>query len=46
MEPYAHLVKELDKISEIDCILAMRILPEASANRSSFKDERALENHE
>jgi len=46
VEPYAHLVEELDKIPGIDAILAMGIIAEASANMSSFKDERALENHE
>jgi len=42
VEPYAHLVEELDKIPGIDAILAMGIIAEASANMSSFKDERAF----
>jgi len=32
----------LDKIPGIDAILAMGIIAEASANMSSFKDERAF----
>lgn len=38
--PYAHLIRELDKIPGIDRILAMGILAEATADMSSFPDER------
>lgn len=38
--PYAHLVEELDKIPGIDKILAMSIIAEATADMSSFADER------
>jgi transposase len=38
--PYAHLVEELDKIPGIDRILAMGIIAEATADMSSFADER------
>ena len=40
MLPFAHLVSELDKIPGIDKILAMGIISEATANMSSFADER------
>ncbi|NJM09605.1 MAG: IS110 family transposase [Bdellovibrionaceae bacterium] len=40
MLPYAHLVEELDKIPGIDKILAMGIIAEATADMSSFPDER------
>ena len=38
--PYAHLLQELDKIPGIDKILAMGIIAEATADMSSFPDER------
>jgi transposase len=38
--PYAHLIEELDKIPGIDKILAMAIITEATADMSSFPDER------
>ena len=40
MLPYAHLLAELDKIPGIDKILAMGIIAEATADMSSFADER------
>lgn len=40
MLPYAHLVEQLDKIPGIDKILAMGIIAEATADMSSFADER------
>ena len=40
MQPYAHLVAELDKIPGIDKVLATGILAEATADMSSFPDER------
>jgi transposase len=40
MKPYAHLIDELDKIPGIDKILAMGIIAEATANMSTFADER------
>jgi transposase len=40
MLPYAHLVEELDKIPGIDKILALGIIAEATADMSSFADER------
>ena len=40
MLPYAHLVEELDKIPGIDKIVAMGIISEATADMSSFADER------
>ena len=40
MLPYAHLVEELDKIPGIDKILALGIIAEATADMSSFPDER------
>ena len=42
VQPYAHLVKALDEIPGIDAILAMGIIAEASADMSSFKDERTF----
>jgi transposase len=42
VEPYAHLVKELDAIPGIDTILAIGIIAEASADMSSFRDERSF----
>lgn len=40
MKPYAHLIDELKKIPGIDQVLAMGIIAEATANMSSFADER------
>jgi transposase len=40
MLPYGHLITELDKIPGIDKILAMGIIAEATADMSSFEDER------
>lgn len=40
MLPYAHLIEELDKIPGIDKVLAMGIIAEATADMSSFADER------
>jgi len=40
MKPYAHLIEELKKIPGIDQILAMGIIAEATADMSSFADER------
>jgi transposase len=40
MLPYVHLIEELRKIPGIDKILAVGILSEATANMSSFADER------
>jgi transposase len=42
VEKYAHLVKELDAIPGIDTILAIGIIAEASADMSSFRNERAF----
>ena len=42
VEPYAHLVKELDAIPGIDTILAIGIIAEASTDMSSFRDERSF----
>jgi transposase len=42
VEPYAHLVKELDAIPGIDTILAIGIIAEARTNMSSFRDERSF----
>ena len=38
--PYAHLIEELRKISGIEKVLAVGILAEATADMSSFADER------
>jgi transposase len=40
MKPYARLIEELKKIPGIDRVLAMGILAEATADMSSFADER------
>jgi transposase len=40
MKPFAHLIDELKKIPGIDRVLAMGILAEATADMSSFADER------
>ena len=40
VQPYAHLVQELDAIPGIDKILAIGILAEATADMSNFADER------
>lgn len=40
MKPYAHLIVELKKIPGIDQVLAMGIIAEATADMSSFADER------
>jgi transposase len=42
VQPYAHLVEKLDAIPGIDVILAMGIIAEASADMSSFRDERSF----
>ena len=42
VQPHAPLVKALDEIPGIDAILAMGIIAEASADMSSFKDERTF----
>jgi transposase len=39
-EPYKHLVQELRQIPGIDTVLAIGILAEATADMSSFADER------
>jgi transposase len=40
VQPYRHLVDELDKIPGIDQILAIGILAEATTDMSAFADER------
>ncbi len=40
MLPYAHLIEKLDAIPGIDKVLAMAIIAEATADMSSFPDER------
>ena len=40
MIPYAHLIEKLDAIPGIDKVLAMAIIAEATADMSSFPDER------
>lgn len=40
MKPYAHLLEELRKIPGIDTVLAVGIVAEATADMSSFADER------
>jgi len=40
MKPFAHLIEELKKIPGIDRVLAMGLLAEATADMSSFADER------
>ena len=40
MLPFAHLIEKLDAIPGIDKILAMSIIAEATADMSSFPDER------
>ena len=42
IEPYRHLVKELDEIPGIDSILAIGIIAEASTDMTSFRDERSF----
>ncbi len=42
VQPYAHLVQELREIPGIDEVLATGIVAEATADMSSFKDERSF----
>ena len=42
IEPYKHLVKQLDEIPGIDEILAIGIIAEASTDMSAFRDERSF----
>lgn len=42
VEPYKHLVAELDAIPGIDTILAIGIIAEASTDMRAFKDERSF----
>lgn len=42
IEPYTHLVQQLDEIPGINSILAIGIIAEASTDMSAFRDERSF----